>query len=183
MIESTTAELHAELGALLIRNDGTHHDYGVVSGGTLDYNTSNNKLAKAFGFWKRFFTDEHGLVTTAAVNYIAADMLSASSNRINAFNFQDAGTGSVAAAIGDTALGTPAGVTRVSGTQSNPASGQYRSVATIPFTSTLAITEFGLFSAATVGTLWDRRVFSAINVSNGDSIQFTYTVTVTAGGS
>lgn len=30
--------------------------------------------------------------------------------------------------------------------------------------------------------LWDRKVFAAINVVNGDSIQFTYTLTVTSGG-
>lgn len=30
--------------------------------------------------------------------------------------------------------------------------------------------------------LWDRKQFAAINVANGDSIQFTYTLTVTAGG-
>ena len=30
--------------------------------------------------------------------------------------------------------------------------------------------------------MWDRKQFSAINVSNGDSIQYIYTLTVTAGG-
>lgn len=30
--------------------------------------------------------------------------------------------------------------------------------------------------------LWDRKVFSAINVVNGDSIQFTYTLTINSGG-
>jgi hypothetical protein len=30
--------------------------------------------------------------------------------------------------------------------------------------------------------LWDRKVFSAINVANGDSIQFTYSLTITSGG-
>jgi hypothetical protein len=30
--------------------------------------------------------------------------------------------------------------------------------------------------------LWDHKVFSAINVINGDSIQFTYTLTINAGG-
>lgn len=30
--------------------------------------------------------------------------------------------------------------------------------------------------------MWDHKVFSAINVVNGDSIQFTYTLTITAGG-
>jgi len=31
-------------------------------------------------------------------------------------------------------------------------------------------------------TLLDRTLFSAVNVVNGDSIEFTYTLTVTAGG-
>lgn len=30
--------------------------------------------------------------------------------------------------------------------------------------------------------MWDHKVFSAINVANGDSIQFTYTLTVNSGG-
>jgi hypothetical protein len=30
--------------------------------------------------------------------------------------------------------------------------------------------------------MWDHKVFSAINVVNGDSIQFTYTLTITSGG-
>lgn len=31
-------------------------------------------------------------------------------------------------------------------------------------------------------TMWDHKVFSAINVVNGDSIQFTYTLTISSGG-
>lgn len=30
--------------------------------------------------------------------------------------------------------------------------------------------------------MWDHKVFSAINVSNGDSIQYTYTLTINSGG-
>lgn len=30
--------------------------------------------------------------------------------------------------------------------------------------------------------MWDHKVFSAINVANGDSIQFTYTLTIASGG-
>jgi len=43
------------------------------------------------------------------------------------------------------------------------------------------VTEHGLFNASSAGTLMDRTVFSAINVVNGDSIQFTYELTATAG--
>ena len=101
---------------------------------------------------------------------------------INTFNFHDSGTGAVAENVTDTALGTPAGPARVAGTKSVPATNQYRSVATIAYTATLAITEHGLFSASTAGTLWDRSVFAAVNVVSGESIQFTYTLTLTAGG-
>lgn len=124
------------------------------------------------------------LVTTTGVNYMAADFISGGvTPTISGLKFHDCGTGTTAAAIGDTALQTAAGTARVAGTGTNPSANIYKSVATISFTSTLAITEWGIFSAATVGTLWDHRVFSAINVNNGDSIQFTYQLTIAAGGS
>lgn len=123
-----------------------------------------------------------GLVTTAGVNYLAADMNDGSSD-ISAFDYHAVGIGTTAAAIGDTAIENATGApARVVGTPSTPSAGQYRSVATVSFTSSLAITEWGLFSASTAGTMWDRRTFAAINVVNGDSIQFTYTLTVNAGG-
>lgn len=123
------------------------------------------------------------IVTNAGVNYMASDFASGGvTPTISGFKFHDSGTGTTAAAVGDTALQTPAGPARVTGTPSNPTANQYRSVATIAYTATLAITEWGLFSASTAGTLWDRRVFTAINVVNGDSIQFTYTLTIASGG-
>lgn len=125
-----------------------------------------------------------GLVTTAGVNYMAADFISGGvTPTISGFKYHDSGTGATAAAIGDTALGAASGVARVIGTPTNPSANIYKSVATISYVSSLAITEWGLFSALTSGTLWDRRVFSAINVASGDSIQFTYQLTIAAGGS
>lgn len=125
-----------------------------------------------------------GVVTTAGVAFMANDFaaVSTGTNEITNFNYHASGTGTTAAAIGDTAMQTDSGVARVAGTQSSPAGGQARSVATMAYTSSLAITEWGLFSASSSGTLWDRKVFTAINVVNGDSIQFTYTLTITAGG-
>lgn len=126
-----------------------------------------------------------GLVTTAGVNFLATDFVDGTTD-ITTFDFHDSSTGTVAAAIGDTALGVapPAGVpARATGTASSPAAGQYRTVGTQTYTATLAITEWGLFNQlAQGGTMWDRKVFTAINVVNGDSIQFTYTLTVNAGG-
>jgi hypothetical protein len=115
---------------------------------------------------------------------MASDFASGGSTpTISGFKFHDSGVGTGGAVIGDTALGSPAGSARVTGTPSNPSANIYRSVAAIAYTTTLAITEWGLFSASTSGTLWDRRVFAAINVVNGDSIQFTYNLTVPSGGS
>lgn len=186
-------------------------------------------------------------------------------------NFHAVGTGATAAAATDIAMQTlaaPTTTTAVTGAQSLISaanSQQYRTVATVNFTTTLAITEWGLHNAAalsvTTGTpftatsatsgtatgtpytassatvagqqqmvvrpgtttvwglilsnttsvltipawytvaagtagstpgateafsiipcLWDHKVFSAINVVNGDSIVFTYTLTVNSGG-
>jgi hypothetical protein len=121
------------------------------------------------------------VVTTAGVNWLAT----AFTNVVEpeTLNFHDCGTGTTAEAIGQTALVTPFGGARVSGTQSTPGSSNiYRSVATVAFTGPLAITEHGLFTASTGGTLFDRSLFAAINVVNGDSVQYTWELTLPAGG-
>ena len=126
-----------------------------------------------------------GVVTNAGVAFMADDWVDATQEITN-FNFHDSGTGTVAAVVGDVDLGVVAGpVTRATGTKTNPTAPEVRSVGTISYTAALAITEWGLFNQAARGagsTLWDRKVFAAINVVSGDSIQFTYTLTITAGG-
>lgn len=141
------------LSAVITRADGTVIDLGIVG---------------------------RKIVTTAGVNFLASTFLNTAEPEV--INQHDSGTGATAAAIGDTALQTATGNARVAGTQSNPSANLYRSVATLSYTATAAITEWGLFTASTSGTLFDRFVFSAINVVNGDSIAFTFTLTLTAGG-
>jgi len=46
-------------------------------------------------------------------------------------------------------------------------------VGTVACTATIAVTEAGLFNADTNGTMLMRQTFTAVNVVNGDSIQFT----------
>ncbi|MEE9197681.1 MAG: hypothetical protein V3U45_06020, partial [bacterium] len=125
------------------------------------------------------------VITDAGVAFLVDDW-DTDAEDITLMNFHDSGTGVVAEAVGDVDLGTPAGpTTRATGTKSQPAANQLRSVGTITYTSTLAITEHGLFHDSTRGApdnLWDRSVFSAINVVNTDSIEFTYTCTVSSGG-
>ena len=120
------------------------------------------------------------VVTTAFVNFVV-DQLQASTGQIANFSWHEMGTGVTAEAIGDTTLVT-AVETRTDGTQVEGASVNiYRSVGTITATATRAITEHGLFDASTVGNLMDRSVFTVINLSTNDAIQFTFELTVPAG--
>lgn len=225
-----------------------------------------------------------GLVTNIAAQAVANEALtlaSPSGARINLMflsNWHASGTGATAAAATDfkiQTISTAGGQTPVAGTQSmatttTGAVPKLQTVATISYTGTEAVTEWGLFTSNTlssttgtpftaatattftatatpftassttvqglqqqmvipgtttvygliqsnttsVGTLnnngttgwftqaagaagstpggteaytlrpimWDHKVFSAINVVNGDSIQFTYTLTINSGG-
>jgi hypothetical protein len=219
-----------------------------------------------------------GLVTNVGVLALANDFQLASPsgaaiNTIKLANYHATGTGVTAAAATDIKLQTVSsngGQTPVAGTQTlvSAANDQkYRTVATVAYTGTEAVTEWGLFlggtlsastgspftaGSATTGTvtatpltassstvqgqqqtifertsgtnlsyglvtsnttsvvtvpawylvasglagqapantetyvirpvMWDHKVFSAINVINGDSIQFTYTLTINSGG-
>lgn len=129
------------------------------------------------------------VITDAGVAFLVDDW-DANGQDISTMNFHGCGTGTNAEAVGDTALQTESTTalnpdsTRATGTRSQPAANQYRTVGTLTFDNTAAITEHGILSQAATGggTLWDRSVFSAINVVSGDSIQFTYTCTVSSGG-
>ena len=124
------------------------------------------------------------VVTDAGVGFLVDDWADASQDITN-LNYHACGTGTTAEASGDTALVAEAtAITdRAAGTKTQPAANQIRTVATLSFTGAGAITEHGLFSSVTegAGTLWDRTVFAAINVADGDSIEFTYTCTFQSG--
>lgn len=148
--------MRSELTAKVVRADGSEQDLGLLS---------------------------CRVVTTAGVNYMRDDFNAATGGAdIGNFNFHDCGTTNTAEAVTDTTLAAAYGGARVAGTQSSPASKQYRTVGTITFSGTFAIVEHGIFSASSAGTLWDRSVFAAINVVSGDAIQFTYTLTINDGG-
>lgn len=214
-----------------------------------------------------------GLVTNMGVLAMANDFAwaapsGAAVNTLKLANNHASGTGTTAAAATDVTLQTSAGPNPVAGVQSLVSAAnlqKIQTVATLAYTSSLAITEWGLFTAgtlsvttgtpftATTGTtatvtgtpytassgtvqgeqqlavfpgtttvwglilsntssvltipawykvadgtagstpgateaftikpvMWDHKVFSAINVNNGDSIQFTYTLTINSGG-
>lgn len=129
------------------------------------------------------------VVTDAAVAYIVDDW-DGGANTIDLFNFHGCGTGAAAEAASDTTLGAESTTvlapdsTRATGAKSQPAANQMRTVGTVTFDGSAAITEHGVFTQAATGggTLLDRSVFSVVNVANGDSIQFTYTLTLSSGG-
>lgn len=145
----------AQLSCKLIRANGQVVDYSVVG---------------------------YRVVTDAFVNFMV-DQLQAETAEWGDFKFHDSGVGVTAEAAGDTDIETTDGEARATGTQTEGATAEiYKSVGTIAYTTTKAITEHGLFSIVTGGTLMDRTVFSAINVVNGDSIEHTYQLTVNSGG-
>lgn len=149
---------------------------------TLTAQLSLKHISGATGMVTDFGVVGYRVVTTAFVNFMVAQMQTETS-QWGDFKYHDSGVGTTAAAVGDTDMETTDGESRATGTQTTDGNPNvYRSVGTISYTTTKAITEHGLFSQTTGTTLLDRTVFSAINVVNGDSIQFTYDLTVSAGG-
>lgn len=145
---------YGTLRAVLIKADGTKINYGLLS---------------------------HRVVTTAFVNFVT-DQLQTETSVFGDFKYHDSGVGATAENVANTAMETTDGEARATGSQTESAANVYRSIGTITYTTTKAITEHGLFNDPTAGTLIDRSVFAAVNVVNGDSIQFTYDITITAGG-
>jgi hypothetical protein len=146
------------------------------------------RVRTAAGEWIDYGVLSTRVVTTAGVGFL----VDAWQNSVELENmkYHGVGTGTNAEGSGDTALQTESTTaidpnsTRATGSTTEGASANiFRSVGTVTFDDTAAITEHGLFSQAATGggVLWDRSVFSAINVVSGDSIQFTYDVTFTAG--
>lgn len=86
------------------------------------------------------------------------------------------GTGAGTTAATDTTLFTETG-TRVAGTTTQQTTSTtndtYQVIGTLTAGGALAITNAGLFDALTVGNLFVKGDFSTINLTTGDSIQFT----------
>lgn len=89
------------------------------------------------------------------------------------------GTGTTAAAKTDTALVTAASEARVQGTKSTNGTGaaaKYQVVGTLTADGAKTITEAGLFTALTAGTLVIRGDFTGIALALNDRIEFTFTL-------
>jgi hypothetical protein len=89
------------------------------------------------------------------------------------------GTGAGTAAKGDTDLFTPAAEARVLCTTSKTGSGstaKYQAVGTIVSASGQTITNGGLFTASSSGTLIVKGDHTGVALLTGDSITYTYTI-------
>lgn len=114
------------------------------------------------------------LVVTAGKNLIASRLKDTTDA---AMTHMAIGTGSTAAAAGNTALGSEAGrVALTSTTVTNNAVAYVGSFGA--GTGTGAITEAGLLNASSGGTLLCRTVFSVINKGANDTLGITWTVTI-----
>jgi hypothetical protein len=139
------------------------------------------KFPKIFGL-TGFLTREAtyaNLLTTAGKGLI--------SGRINgvgspaAPSYMAIGTGTTAAAAGDTALETEStgnGYDRVSGTvtteTTDTTDDTNQVVGSWTVTSSKAITEMGILNEAVAGILFVRNVFSAYTLQNGDTFEITH---------
>jgi hypothetical protein len=145
-----------------------------------------NDAIKMTGNLKLVLTDEHGnvkqeeeiknLVVTVGKNFIASRMKDATAT---AMTHMEVGTGTTAAAVGDTTLQTAVASSRVTLTSTTVTTNNVAYVATFPAgTGTGALTEAGLFNASSAGTMLCRTVFSVINKGAADTLGITWTVTV-----
>lgn len=153
--------LESSLAVRVIRGEGGIEDYGVVS---------------------------QKVITTAGVGFLVDAW--GNTVELEIMRYHGIGTGSVAEAVGDTALGAELTTqynpdnTRATGTLAEAAANIFQTVGTNTVDATVAITEHGILSQAATGggVLWDRSVFAAINLVSGDSLAATYSMTASAGG-
>jgi hypothetical protein len=120
--------------------------------------------------------ETNNLVVTAGKNHIA-DQLSASPGQA-AMSHMAIGTGSTAAAAGDTALGTE--IDRNALTSRTDATNVVTYVGTWAAGdgTNAALREAGIFNAASTGTMLARVVYSNIDKQAGDTLTITWTVTI-----
>jgi len=124
--ESGETTIVARLYAKKISAEGDVVDYGLVS---------------------------QRVVTDAFVNYLVDAMQDSTTYPMDVFKYHDSGTGTTSEDASDTTLESPCGESRDTGTQEEGASSNiYKTVATHTYSGSFAITEHGVFSAATGGT-------------------------------
>ena len=121
------------------------------------------------------------LVVTVGKGYVTSRMIGASAT---VMGYMEVGTGTTAAAAGQTALvtvvsGSRTALTSSAQATSSTANDSVTYVATFAAgTGTGALTEAGIFNASSAGTLLCRTVFSVVNKGASDAMTITWTVTL-----
>ena len=117
--------------------------------------------------------ETHNLVVTAGKEWVADRM----NNANTVMTHMAVGTGTTAAAAGDTALGTQLDRNTLTSTTVTNNTIEY-SCTWAAGDGTGAITEAGIFDASTGGDMLARTVFSVVNKGAADSMTITWTITV-----
>jgi hypothetical protein len=124
--------------------------------------------------------ENHNLIVTIGKSYLAT-WLAAASQAGKFMSYIALGYGTTGPAAGDTVLEnefTGGGNARVVGTLT-PSTNTWNNTATFaPGNGTGAVTEAGLFSDLTSGTMFARQVFAAYNKAAGDTLIISWTVTL-----
>lgn len=147
---------------------------------------NTNELIKATGQLNILITAPDGtvkhdetvknLVVTTGLGFIASRMRDATAT---AMSHMAIGTGTTAAALGQTALVTESA--RVALASTTVTGNQVAYAATFPAgtpASLTAITEAALLNASSGGTMLCRTVFAAVNKDVNDTMSITWTVTI-----
>lgn len=117
--------------------------------------------------------ETNNLVVTAGKEWVADRM-----NDVNTvMTHMAVGTGTTAAAAGDTALGTQLDRNALTSTTVTNNTIEY-ACTWAAGDGTGALTEAGIFDAATAGDMLARTVFSVVNKGASDSMTITWTITV-----
>ena len=147
------------------------HGIKIIGSFCLELRDKNGGLVES--------VEKKNLVTSAGKAAVAG--LVGNTGSVGAFTYLAVGTGTTAAAVGDTALGaeiTTNGLARAAATVSRVTTSVTNDTLQLTYTWTAtgasAVTELGALNAASSGTLLGRQVFSAINTSNGFSLTLTY---------
>jgi hypothetical protein len=113
------------------------------------------------------------LVVTAGKQFIAGRMTGTAA----IMSHMAVGSGTTAAAAGDTALGSQ--ISRVALTSGSTSGAVTTYVASYPAgTGTGALTEAGVFNDVSAGTMLCRTVFAVVNKGADDAMSITWAVTV-----
>lgn len=158
LVRGANMPVHGRLWLTLVRGDGTVLELGCAGCHT---------------------------VTTVGKAYVAACF--DNTNEPENLKYHGFGTGTNMSNASDTALQTELTTqyatdsTRPTGSQAH-SSNTYTTVGTLAPDSggTIAVTEWGLFSASSSTTLFDRQTFSAVNLvaANGDTLSVSYVLTL-----